>query len=404
MTRRAPGTALAVAGIVLLAASLRVAVASFSPVIPQISAEIALPSGVVGLIGAAPPISFAVFGILAPLLARRVRLEVLAVGVAVVAVIGLVTRAFAADAVGLVVSTLVAFAGIGVGNVILPALVKKYFPHAIGRMATVYISTMSVATLIPPLLAVPIADSAGWRVSLGMWASVAVIALIPWIGLLVRARRDPEAPAIEQADTAILGRLLRLPMTWALIGGMLVTSATVYSMFAWMPAILRQQAGVDPATAGVMLAVFGGMGLPFSLVVPLLVERFRIIRTLFLVAVIPGLVGVAGMLWAPTAAPWAWVLLLAGPTMLFPVVLVLFGLRTRAHTTTVALSGAVQSIGYGVSAAFPLAIGALHDATGGWEASLVLLAVLFAIGIPAGFAVARPGSVEDEWERRHGEW
>ncbi|MEV8761135.1 hypothetical protein AB0067_28080, partial [Klebsiella pneumoniae] len=81
MTRRAPGTALAVAGIVLLAASLRVAVASFSPVIPQISAEIALPSGVVGLIGAAPPISFAVFGILAPLLARRVRLEVLAVGV-----------------------------------------------------------------------------------------------------------------------------------------------------------------------------------------------------------------------------------------------------------------------------------------------------------------------------------
>jgi MFS transporter, CP family, cyanate transporter len=401
--RPAPRAALAVAGIVLFATTLRIAVGSFSPVIPEVSAEIPLAPWVVGLIGSAPPIAFAVFGIITPLLARRIRLEALAVIVALVAAVGLGARALSTDAVGLVGWTLFAFAGIGVGNVILPGLVKLYFPDAIGRLTTVYVATISVATLVPPLVAVPLADAAGWRTAIGLWAVVAGLALVPWIALLAGARRAPVAE-VEVVRERVLGRLLRLPVTWALVGAMVVTSATVYTMFAWLPTLLRDHAGVDPATAGAMLAVFGGMGLPFALVMPLLVERFRAIRTAFFVAVVPGLVGVAGMLWAPAAAPWVWVVLLSLPTAVFPVVIVLFGLRTRTHTTTVALSGAVQSIGYGVAAVFPIAVGALHEITGGWEASLWLLGAVLAIGIPSGLVLAKPGSVEDQWERRHGSW
>jgi MFS transporter, CP family, cyanate transporter len=47
-------------------------------------------------------------------------------------------------------------------------------------------------------------------------------------------------------------------------------------------------------------------------------------------------------------------------------------------------------------------VGALHDATGGWDAPLWLMAAVMLLGIPAGLFLARPGSVEDAWERRHG--
>ena len=389
---------LAVVGIIALAAAMRVAVASLSPVLAEISADIAVPSAVVGLIGAAPPVSFAVFGFLTPVFARRLRVELLAVIAALVSALGLLARAFSTDAIGLVATTLVAFAGIGVGNVLLPALVKKYFPDAVGRMTTVYVVSMSTATLIPPVLAVPIADAAGWRFSLGIWAIVGAVACIPWLMLLVRARSGVDQ-VIEQPDPRLLGRLLRTPLTWALIGVMVVTSATVYGLFAWMPTIMQEQAGVDPATAGSMLGVFGGMGLPFGLVIPILAARFGAVRSITVAAMVPGLVGVGGLLWAPTLAPWLWVVLMSLPTAFFPLVVVLFGLRTRSHATTVALSGIVQSIGYGAAAVFPILFGIIHEGTGVWDGVLWILAVLFVIGIPAGFLAARPGSVEDHWER-----
>ena len=59
------------------------------------------------------------------------------------------------------------FAAVGVGNILLPPLVKKYFPDRIGLMTTIYSTTMAVASFTPPLVAVPVADAAGWRVSLG---------------------------------------------------------------------------------------------------------------------------------------------------------------------------------------------------------------------------------------------
>jgi MFS transporter, CP family, cyanate transporter len=175
-------------------------------------------------------------------------------------------------------------------------------------------------------------------------------------------------------------------------------------LFAWLPAILQDRAGVDPATAGVMLGVFGGMGLPFSLVIPWLVARFRAVAPLVLGAILPGLVGAFGMLLAPASAPWLWVVLLSLPTAYFPLVLVLFGLRTRTHATTIALSAVAQSIAYALAAGFPIAMGLLHDAARDWAPALWLLAALFALGIPAGLVAARRGFIEEAWERRHGPW
>jgi cyanate permease len=398
------GRALALVGIVLFAFSLRSAVASLSPVVALISADFPMPPAIIGLIGTAPPVCYAVFGILTPQLERRFGLERLALAAMVVATAGMVWRALAGDSITLLLATAVIFAAVGVGNILLPPLVKKYFPDRIGLMTTIYSTTMAIATFTPPLVAVPVADAAGWRVSLGMWAVFAVVAMIPWIALLVRSRAAGGDEDIETANPQVFGRMWRIPLAWALVVGFTVSGVLAYTSFAWLPTILIDTAGVTPAAAGALLSLFAAMGLPSSLLVPVLVVRFNATRALFAFAVLAGFTGIGGLLFAPAAATWLWVALMGLSTLLFPLTLVLLGLRVRTHEAAVALSGFVQSIGYAIVALFPFGIGLLHGATDSWTGPLIILAAVVATAIPAGAVAARRRTVEDEWERRHGSW
>ncbi|GAA5210897.1 CynX/NimT family MFS transporter [Microbacterium kyungheense] len=410
------GRTLAVVGIVLFAFSLRSAVASLSPLFDHISAEFDLPAAVIGLIGTAPPVCFAVFGLLTPALERRFGLERLAVAAMVVVALGLVARSLAPDAGLLLAGTALVFAAVGTGNILLPPLVKRYFPDRIGLMTTVYSTTMAVSTSLPALIAVPVADAADWHLSLGLWSVFALAGTIPWIGLAVRRRAeivaeaaaaDPVRPASEDVEgpsPRAFGRMWRVPLAWGLLVTFAASATMAYTSFAWLPKMLVDIAGVTPAAAGGLLSLFGFMGLPASLAVPLLVARANATRLLIGIAIASGFVGLGGLLLAPAAAPWLWVALFGLAPLLFPLVLVLLGLRTRTHEGAVALSGFVQSIGYGIAALFPLGIGLLHDATDSWTGPLIVLVLVVAAVIPAGAIAARPHTVEDEWERRHGAW
>ncbi|MCO5953968.1 MFS transporter [Microbacterium yannicii] len=405
--------ALALVGIVLFAFSLRSAVASLSPLYDHIAVDFDVPAAVIGLIGTAPPVCYAVFGLLTPALERRFGLERLAVVAMVIVAIGLIVRSLAPGDGVLLAGTALIFAAVGVGNILLPPLVKRYFPDRVGLMTTVFSTTMALATFLPPLVAVPVADASDWHVSLGLWAVFALVATVPWIGLAVRQAGVEKSRAaaaaasdddIEQPSPRAFGRMWRLPIAWALLVGFAVSSTLAYTAFAWLPTILVDIAGVTPAVAGVLLALFGFMGLPASLAVPLLVTRANATRVLFGVAVGTGLAGIAGLLFVPTIAPWLWVALFGLAPLLFPMILVLLGLRTRTHEGAVALSGFVQSGGYAIAALFPVGIGLLHDATDSWTAPLIVLAAVVAAAIPAGVVAAQPHTVEDDWERRHGAW
>jgi CP family cyanate transporter-like MFS transporter len=94
------------------------------------------------------------------------------------------------------------------------------------------------------------------------------------------------------------------------------------------------------------------------------------------------LIAVAGILMAPQFLI-VWVALAglgAGSSIL--LALSMFGLRTRHHQQTAALSGMAQSLGYLFAATGPVVIGALHDSTGGWAVPLqVLCGVLVVQGV-----------------------
>ncbi|WP_226533764.1 MFS transporter [Microbacterium paraoxydans] len=426
------GRALALVGIVLVAFSLRSAVASLSPVIDHVAEDFPVSPVIIGLIGAAPPVCFAIFGLLTPLFERRFGLERMAVAAITLMASGLLLRGLAIDSMTLLAATAVVFAGVGSGNVLLPPLVKKYFPDRLGSMMTIYSTTMAVSTFLPPLVAVPVADSLGWRVSLGMWGIVAGIALVPWVALLLGKRPrvgdqvktellvpDPTdgVDDVQDAVAASTGpisttpasrrhfaRLWRLPLAWSLALVFGASSTMAYVSFAWMPTMLVDIGGVTPATAGFLLSLFALIGLPCSLLVPILVVRFQATRPLFFVAVAGGLVGLTGLLLIPTVALPLWVSIFGLTAIMFPLSLVLLSIRARTPESAVALSGFVQSIGYAIAAVFPLLIGLLHETTAGWQIPLLVIAGVLVVAIPAGIVAGRRRTVEDEWERRHGRW
>ena len=199
------GRALAVIGILLCAFSLRSAVASLSPVVDLIGDDFEVSPAVLGVIGTLPPACFAVFGILTPMLERRLGIERLTVIALGAITVGLIGRGLAADTVGLLAGTAVIFAGVGMANILLPPLVKKFFADRLGVMMTIYTTTMAFSTFLPPLVAVPVADALGWRFSMAMWAAFALAGVIPWIVMLLRPaspavadRRAPGHPVAEE--------------------------------------------------------------------------------------------------------------------------------------------------------------------------------------------------------------
>lgn len=432
------GRALAVLGVLLCAFSLRSAVASLSPVIDLIAEDFPLSSAVIGLIGSAPPVCFAVFGLLTPLLERRLGLERVAVIALGAIALGLFLRGTTADAVGLLLTTALVFAGVGMGNILMPPLVKKYFADRIGLMMTLYTSAMAFSTFVPPLVAVPVADAAGWRLSIALWGVFALAGMLPWIVMLLRgastgsAAQEGGAPEpverpepVEEPETveepapdvltgpiptspqtrSLFGRLARIPLTWALAATFATSSTMAYVSFAWLPSVFIDIAGVDAATAGLLLSLFAAIGLPASLLVPVLVVRMQATRPIVLVGSIGGLIGLAGLILAPAPALlWLWAVLFGLNGVLFPLALVLISIRSRTPEGAVLLSSFVQSVGYTLAAVFPVLFGMLHTATGGWTWSLLLLALVLIAVIPFGMVAGRRVTVEDEWERRHGSW
>jgi CP family cyanate transporter-like MFS transporter len=399
------GRSLALVGILLVALSLRTAVAAISPIIAEINHDIPLSSVGIGLIGMLPPIFFALSGLVGPLVSRRLGLEgaiVVSVGLMV---LGHSLRAASGSFPMLLVGSAIALLGVGICNVMLPPVVKRYFPDRIGFVTATYATLMSVSTALPSVLAVPVSDSLGWRFSLAIWAAVAATALVPWIVLLARHRRDRAAALLDEnsepeaPDAALEGRLWRSPVAVAIAITFSVSTINAYASFAWLPQIIVDIADVGPGVGGNLLAVYSIAGLPASIVAPMLVARLRSPAWLIALGVALFVSGYLGLLFAPGSFTVLWVIFAGMGPILFPVCLVLINTRTRTHTGSVALSGFAQAVGYTIGAFGPLLVGVLHDATGGWTVPLVFLLVTSLAGLYGAVVLARPGFVEDQLRR-----
>jgi CP family cyanate transporter-like MFS transporter len=223
---------------------------------------------------------------------------------------------------------------------------------------------------------------------------VPALAAVAGLAVLARARGGGRAGADDRpARRHILRDRVALQVT--LFFGL--QSLSFYAMLAWLPDVLRDDAGVSPVAAGSLLALAALLGAPASLVVPTLAARRPGQGRWVLAAGGLIAIGVLGLLGAPAAAPVLWSLCWGlGTGVAFPLAMTLVLLRTGDVAQTGRLSAAAQSTGYLLAATGPLVVGLLRESTGGWEVSLLLLLVLAAAQTVLGLGAARPRLVADD--------
>jgi CP family cyanate transporter-like MFS transporter len=400
------GRTAALIGILLVAINLRTVVAALSPILGLVSRDVDLSPVVIGIIGSAPPLMFALAGLITPRLSRALGLELLLLVGVVAMVLGQIVRALSPDSAVLVIATALSLLGAGVVNVLLPPLVKRYFPDRMTQVTSIYAVLISFSTSLPALAAVPAATAFGWRASLLVWAALALTAVIPW-AVVSRARsralrlaRESEDDDVVESEPALESTLFRSPVAWAVMMTFAISSINVYAAFAWLPSLLVETAHVSPGAAGGLLALYGIIGVPSALLVPLIAARLKNVGILLYVAGAALVVSDLGLLFLPATATPVWVVFGGLGALLFPLSLLLINRRTRTHAGSVALSGFVQGLGYIIAAASPLAFGLLHESTGNWAASILFLLVLSLACIPAGIILTRHRYLEDDLAHR----
>ncbi|GAA0489626.1 MFS transporter [Streptomyces sp. NPDC046215] len=400
----APATAavrrgLLVAGLVIAALNLRPAITSLGSLLKEVRSGLGMNGALAGLLTSVPALCFALFGLAAPRLARRWGpAAVVCAGMAAIAA-GLVVRPFTGGVPGFLLLSAVALAGIAVSNVLMPVVVKDWFPDRVGEMTGVYSMAVAAGTATAAAATVPLADAMGgsWKLGLASWALLAAAAALLWLVLTLRTRTrtpGPAAPAADVAREAPRTSITRSPTAWAMAAFFGLQATGAYIAMGWMPAIFRD-AGISASTAGALLATTMVMGVPLNFVLPTLAVR---VHQGFLVVALAacGLAGYAGLWLDPAGGAWIWALLIGISNTAFSLALTMIGMRARTGAGVVRLSAFAQSVGYLIAIPGPLLVGWLNESTGGWDLPIALMAALMVPQVVAGVLAGRDRTVEDE--------
>lgn len=393
---RRSGQLLVLLAIVVFSVSLRAAVTSLTPLLGRISDDLGFGNAVIGVLGMLPTLLFGLAGVLGPGLGRRFGLELTTTVAVALTAIGTGLRGTVDGAGGLIVLSGVALFGMGLGNVLIPPLVKRYFANRIASVSTLYLLFLQLGMTVPAALAVPIADAAGWHVALAAWALIPLLALPPWLAVVARSRRQDDDGQAMPARLPVW----RSPIAWGLVFMFGMTSLTTYSLVTWIPKVLSS-AGADESLGGVAVAVFSAIGFLGTFVSPWLVIRFD--NPFGFVALFGAclLTGLAGLRWAPLDGTMTWVLLAGLGVSTFPMAMTLINVRTRTSAGSASLSGFGQGVGYLLACTGPLLFGILHDVSGGWDLPFGMLAVACALMLTGGWAICRPRFLEDTLAKQH---
>ncbi|MFB6894227.1 MFS transporter [Kitasatospora sp. NPDC056327] len=393
--RRHLGWLFAVA-IAAAAFNLRPVVTSLGPLLDQVRTDLGMSPTVAGLLTAVPSLCFALFGFAAPGLARRVGpVAVVTAGMGAITA-GVLARSFAGGTAVFLLLTALALAGVAVANVLLPVVIKRYFPEKVGPMIGLYSMALSAGTALAAAVTVPLTRGLGgdWRVGLGVWAALGAVALLLWLPQLLLRRRGAAGPAAG-ASAAVKLPITRSRTAWALACFFGCQATGAYVVMGWLPKIF-QDAGVSEGTSGVLLAVVMVIGVPVSFVLPNLAARRGDQRLFVVVLATFGIAGYTGLMLAPAGGAWLWAVLVGLSNCAFPLVLTMIGLRARTTGGVAQLSAFSQGVGYLISIPGPILIGRLYDATGQWYLPLGFLVLLLVPQVLFGLRAARARHIEDE--------
>ncbi len=390
---RAAQGALLVA-LLLVALNLRGPITALAPVVDRLGADLGLAPASAGLLTGVPVLCFAALTPLAAVaLARAGTTRMLAAALLAI-LAGTLLRSFGGTT-GAFVGTVVLGAAITVGNVGVPLVIGRDFPTRVPRVMGLYSAVMNAGAALTTLGTAPLAALVGWRWALVAWGALTVVALGAWArvhahhaGRTATRSTSPADEAVPDARAAGAAaptpaaptapvRVLRRRVTWLLVVAFAGQASAYMGVTAWLPSVLRDEAGLGRAAAGAGAAVFQVLGVVGSLVVPPLLARRGVSpRAVVLGITVCWLSLPLGLLVAPAGWPlWS---VLAGLAQAANFVVVFTVVATVAGSAAAArrMSATVQTLGYAVAAATPSVLGAVHEATGGWTAPLLVVAGL----------------------------
>ncbi|MFT4010326.1 MAG: MFS transporter [Nocardioidaceae bacterium] len=366
-----------------LALCLRPALTAVGPLVPRLREDLGLGEASLGALAAVPLLAFAVVSPFVHRFARRLG----AGGTVLLALLALtaatLVRSYAGLS-GLWIGTVVLGCAIAFGNVLAPVAVRRTFPVRASAATGLYSAAMGGAAGLASLVAVPLADAAGWRFALGVWALLFGVAAVLWLPVARLAERVP--PVTLTADP-LAGTVWRLRTGWLITAFFGTQAAIFHSMVTWLPAVLVAR-GHTEQYGGVQLFVYQGAGILAGLLVPLTMRRSGGQVRATLCAATPIAVGVLGLVLVPGITT-LWVFLVgAGSGATLVVSLALAGQAGADHHVVTQLVGMMQSVGYLAAAVTPVVMGLVVEWTGTWTPALLILVglalAMTAVALPTG--------------------
>jgi MFS transporter, CP family, cyanate transporter len=362
-SRAARSSRLALVGVLVVAANLRIGVVQVGPVIEEIRADTGMSSALAGALTTIPFLCSGAFAFAGGASVRRLGAPATLRVCLVLIGVGTLLRAAAPGALLLLLATLPIGVGLALAGVALATVTGERFPERGGQVTGAYIASMSAAAAVVGLLTVPLADLlGGWRWSLAVAALPAFAALVLW-----RERSDPSAAS----RSAALRPPRRVALVLALVFGF--QSVCFTTMIGWIAAIY-EDAGWSRGAAGLATASIPVLTVVSSLLVGALTRPSNRRRLLLAAALTTGASLVAIAL-APVAVAPLWLLLLGlGTGATFPLAMTLPLDLGEDPANVAALTAWMLGIGYLIAGAGPVFAGALRDATGGFAVPVLVIA------------------------------
>ena len=372
--------------LILIACNLRPVFGSLSVVLPEIMRDTGLTSTGASMLTTLPILCLGLFSLPTPALARRFGAERVLLMALVLIASGTLLRA-TGSIFALFLSAVLAGAGIAMGNVLLPSLIKRSFALKVALMMGLYTLAVCSGASAAAAFTVPMQlhwFEGAWPYALAVWAALGVLAILIW------APQASHAKPVATDAAAHAGTLMRSALAWQVTFFMGLQSALAYIVMGWLAPILRER-GIDSAEAGYLVATSILMQLAASLLTPPLAARLKDQRGFTLALSVMILAAFLGLLWGPLGLPmWGWAVLLGlGQGGSFALALSLIVMRSGSAQVTAQLSAMAQGWGYVLAAWGPLLVGLLHSLTGSYMPTATLVIVLSAAMALAGWGAGR---------------
>ena len=377
-----------VIAILLLAINMRAPIIGFGAVAKLVQQDLGVTTKTIGLIGTIPVMAFASSSFVAPMLSRRIGLENTMILATSLLAIGIFVRVAHPQLGFLLVGTVLLSLAISLGNVLIPAVIKKYTPNHIGLVMGSYSMFLSVFAGFASGIAMWLVSLSNWQFALGVWGWVSVAAVAAWL-MVAHLRLGQKISthdaniinqAVAEAGQPSRKSVWKIPMAWWISAFMGLQSLLYYTLASFLPSLLIDK-GLSKAQAGNVGMVFQLVAFPSILLLTKWVSSQWNLRTLAVLAAVGNLVGVFGFGFLPLQG-WVWVWSIAsgfGCGVIFTLCMMIFTLKSKDSQQAAELSGMAQTVGYSIAITGPIVTGWLKDLSHTWTLSMGFLTILMAL-------------------------